>query len=188
MLSLFIGGSASGKSSCAEEYLSRFSGKTIYLATMVRYGRESLERIEKHRKNREDRGFETLECPMGLERLQLPSDACVLLECLGNLTANELFLPEGGGEEALFRGIRHLIRNSGNLTIVANEVFSGGADYEGDTLRYMQILGHLTCEIAAEADVVYEVVCGIPRVLKKRQGCEEDEGDERDEEMKEMKR
>ena len=166
MLSLIIGGCASGKSHYAEEYVSRLDGKKIYLATMIPYGKESLERIEKHRNNRADRGFETIERFSAMKDLELPPDANVLLECLGNLAANELFLPEGGGEKALLEGMVHLRQKSLNLTVVANEVFSGGADYEGDTLRYMEVLGRVTCRLAAEADYVCEVVCSVPHVLK----------------------
>ena len=52
------------------------------------------------------------------------------------------------------------------LVIVSNEVGSGGARYAGDTLRYLQTLGEVNRRLAARADAVCEVVCGIPVPLK----------------------
>ena len=48
-----------------------------------------------------------------------------------------------------------------HLTIVADEVFSGGKDYEGDTLRYLREMGALHCDLARRADRVVEVACGM---------------------------
>ena len=52
MFSLITGGSASGKSAFAEDLVMSLPGRRIYLAAMERSGTESLERIEKHRNNR----------------------------------------------------------------------------------------------------------------------------------------
>ena len=49
---------------------------------------------------------------------------------------------------------------------MTNEVFSGGKNYEGDTLTYLRILAKLGRLLAARADYVVEVVCGLPDVLK----------------------
>ena len=166
MLSLIIGGSASGKSAYAEALVSRLDGKPIYLATMEPYGEEAQTRIERHRAQRRDRGFETLECPADLASLTLPPQANVLLEDLGNLLANEMFSPTGGGAERAMQGLEALRRSCAHLTIVSNEVFSGGDRYEGETLRYLWELARLNRQLAAEADLVVELVCGLPNLLK----------------------
>ena len=170
MFSLITGGSASGKSAFAEDLVMGLPGRRIYLAAMERYGAESLERIEKHRNNREGKQFVTIERTTCLEELDLPADSNVLLECLGTLTANEMFMPSGGGPEAVIRGIDHLLSRCSSLTIVANEVFSGGGSYGEETLRYMRELGRITCLLAARADYVCEIVCGVPNVLKDERG------------------
>ena len=64
------------------------------------------------------------------------------------------------------RGIEAVLQASKHLTIVTNEVFSGGADYDGDTLRYLSSLAWLNRVLAARADHVFEIVCGLPNVLK----------------------
>ena len=63
-------------------------------------------------------------------------------------------------------GLSHLIEKCENLTVVTNEVFSGGADYDGESLHYMRALADLNRELAAQADLVVEVVCGLLNILK----------------------
>ena len=166
MLTLIIGGSASGKSEYAEALVMTQPAPHIYLAAMEPWGAEGRARVEKHRQARSRRDFLTVERYTALDGLRLPPKASVLLEDLGNLTANELFRPDGGGEEAVLAGLSHLEQQSANLTIVSNEVFSGGLDYEGDTLRYLRVLADLNRRLAARADRVIEMVCGLPDIWK----------------------
>ena len=166
MLTLVIGGAGSGKSAFAEALVCRRNGKKLYLATMLPRGAEAQTRIEKHRAQRAGRGFETLERGLDLEHAAIPAGADILLEDLSNLLANEIFDPAGGGVDAARRGIEHLISKSDNLTVVTNEIFSDGADYDAESLRYMRLLAELNREIAARADLAVELVCGLPNVLK----------------------
>lgn len=164
MFTLVTGGAASGKSEFAEERALSLSGPRIYLATMEPSG--AADRIQKHRRQRAGKGFETVERYVGLSGLSLPPSSNVLLECLGNLTANELFSPQGGGGDAVLAGVEHLLARCAHLTVVTNEVCSGGMNYGGDTLAYMRELARVSRTLAARADCVVEVVCGLPNVLK----------------------
>lgn len=166
MFTLVIGGSASGKSEYAEHQVLALPGRRIYIATMRPWDDECLARIAKHQAARADRGFCTVERYADLAGLTIPRGSNVLLECLSNLAANELYSPDGGGSEAVLRGVDTLLSQCGHLTIVTNEVFSGGADYEGDTLRYLSELARINRTLAQRADRVVEVVCGLPNVLK----------------------
>ena len=166
MFTLVIGGAASGKSKFAEAHALKFPGRRVYLATMEPFGAEGRARVERHRLQRAGRGFETVERYTDLSSLPLPPDSNILLECLGNLTANELYSPQGGGTRAVLDGIAHLLAGSAHLTVVANEICSGGTDYAGDTLRYMRELSRINRTLAARADLVVEVVCSLPNVLK----------------------
>ena len=67
MLRLIIGGSASGKSEYAERLVCSLPGKRIYAATMEPFGEEGRERIARHRKLREGKGFVTVEVPRDLD-------------------------------------------------------------------------------------------------------------------------
>ncbi len=164
MLTLIIGGSASGKSEYAENHMLSLDGKRVYLATMEPFGDEG--RIARHREKRSGRGFLTVECYTDLRRTELPERANVLLEDLGNLTANELFSPAGGGPAGLRSGLEDLMGRCRHLTVVTNEIFSGGRDYAGDTLSYMRELARVNIWLASRADLAVEVVCGLPNVLK----------------------
>ena len=166
MLTLVIGGAASGKSEYAENWVKGLSGRRIYLATMRPYDNECLDRIERHRLKRADRGFETVERYTDLSGAPIPEGANVLLECMSNLLANELYEPEGGGAEAVFRGVEALSSKCRHLTIVTNEVFSAGADYDKSTLLYLRELAEINRVLASRSDRVVEVVCGLPHVWK----------------------
>ena len=166
MLTLIIGGAGSGKSAFAESLCCRLSGRRVYLATMEALDEESRRRAEKHRRQRAPLGFETLECPRALEAAEIPAGANVLLEDLSNLLANEMFSPNGGGADAVRAGLEHVLRCSDNLTIMTNDVFSGGADYGEETRNYMRALAAFNRNLAARADMAVEVVCGLPNVLK----------------------
>ena len=168
MMTLVIGGAASGKSEFAEALARQFASPRVYIATMQPFGEEALARIRKHRDRRARMGFTTLECYTGLATAcdTLPGNASVLLECLGNLVANERYSPDGGGEGAALAGVLCLADRCRDLVVVTNELFSDGMDYDPDTLAYLDTLARLNRAIAARAHRVYEVVCGLPIAWK----------------------
>lgn len=175
MTALVTGGAASGKSAYAESLVLRSPARPrIYLATMEPFGAEAEQRIEKHRAMRAAKGFQTLERYTDIMGVTVPAGSAVLLECLGNLCANELYSPGGAGKErageAIFDGILRLAGQCADLVIVSNEVGSGGSAYEGDTLAYIRLLASLHRRLAAWADMVCEVACGLP-VYHKGEGC-----------------
>lgn len=172
MMTLVIGGAASGKSEFAEErILQAGSRPRYYIATMQPFDDECRARIHRHREMRAKKQFETVECFVQLEQVDLPQRGAVLLECMSNLAANELYSPQGAGDDAvesIRRGIHRLRGQCEELVVVSNEVFSGGCGYEGDTRRYMRVLAEVNRMLASCADTVYEVVCGVPVCHKGR--------------------
>lgn len=165
MLTLVVGGAASGKSEYAERLVLQTALPRYYLATMQVWDVECAARVEKHRRMRAEKQFETLECPLHLGTVRLPARGTALLEDLGNLTANELYDPAGAGEaaaSAILDGLDRLAAQCEHLVVVSNEVFSGGANYMGDTDRYLKALAQVNNALAARADAVVRVVCGIP--------------------------
>ena len=172
MLMIVTGGSGSGKSAYAEEQIMKLGeGSRIYIATMMSFDAEGDRRIERHRKMRAAKNFQTIECYMDLSSVNLPPDGIVLLECMSNLAANEMYAPGGAGEnmvESILQGIQSVLSQVKALVVVTNEVFSDGQEYDSQTMQYLEYLGIINQELAKEADTVTEVVCGIPLVRKGR--------------------
>ena len=102
MIHLITGGSGSGKSVYAENWLIRQGSREacgkekpfLYIATMRPFGQESRQKIMRHRNQRAGKGFATLECYQDLEDLEIPENAGLLLECALDLTANDVYRAE----------------------------------------------------------------------------------------------
>ncbi len=166
MLVLITGGSGSGKSAYAEERVLGFGkARRIYIATMFPFDEESLKRIERHRAMRRDKGFDTVECYTDLRSSEIPEDSVVLLECMSNLVANEMFQDKGAKEntvDAVLQGVKTLLSKARQVVIVTNEIFSDAVSYEEETKEYQKNLGKINQALAVLADEVVEVVYGIP--------------------------
>lgn len=186
MLYLITGGSGSGKSEYAEKlavdrHRKRITGKLYYIATMYpSKDEETQRRIERHRSMRKDKGFETIECCCGLEQVVAEPEDVLLLECMSNLLANEMYLESGrikarGRDsfsqiwDAILHPILKLAERAGDIILVTNEVFSDGIEYEAETETYIRLLGVVNQKLAAAAEGVVEVVCGIPLAVKGKQ-------------------
>ncbi len=169
MMILLIGGSGCGKSRFAEQLCQNGPGPRYYLAAMQPYGEEGEARIRKHRAMREGKGFETIERYTDYASLKLPSRGTALLECIANLTANEMFDPEGNRSDPVSRvldGVDAVDRQCGTLIVITNDVGSDGTEYDASTKAYIDAIGHINAELASRADTVIEMVAGIPIVLK----------------------
>ena len=168
MLALITGGSGSGKSAYAEELCVSWNKRgrsMVYIATMYPFDEESHRRIARHRDMRRDKNFDTVECFTGLKNVALPEKTTVLLECMSNLVTNEMFQEDGAKEgtvEAIMEGIGRLRDRSEHLVVVTNELFSDGIVYSPETTCYLEYLGEINRRLGLAADMVCEVVYGIP--------------------------
>ena len=179
MMVLIIGGSGSGKSAYAEEYIGRIAGKgnKYYLATMQVFDEEGKKKVSRHQRLRKNKGFLTIEQPIDIEKAlpKIKAGSSVLLECISNLTANEMFLNENPEKnprsckevtDSVVEGIQSLKQKTGHLVIVTNNVFEDGINYEEGTMEYLRVIGSINEKLADMADEVIEVVVGIPLVIK----------------------
>ncbi|MBQ6551731.1 MAG: bifunctional adenosylcobinamide kinase/adenosylcobinamide-phosphate guanylyltransferase [Lachnospiraceae bacterium] len=169
MMILLTGGSACGKSTYAEEICVNAPGPRWYLAAMQPYGEEGKRKVERHRKLRAGKGFETIERYTDYAALTLPARGTALLECICNLTANEMFDENGNMTdpyERVMAGVRHLRDQSDLLVVITNDVGSDGIAYEEGTEAYVRVLGRINADLAREADTVIEMVAGIPVLWK----------------------
>ena len=194
MIALVIGGSGSGKSAYAEQMAVKAvgNGSLYYVATMQVYDEEGKKKVERHQKMRAGKGFLTIEQPRRLkeaakkvatERVPAGKAAAgvgktVLLECMSNLVANEMFSEENlsavmdkekirqlSGE--IINGVTALHDSCDILIIVTNQIFEDGIRYDASTMDYIRLLGDVNRQIAERAEQVVEVVAGIPIFIKK---------------------
>ena len=174
MFSIVTGGSASGKSEYAENIVPN-TGSRVYLATMEPFGAEAETRIARHRKLREGKGFETIECPVNIERVL---EACrgkdVLLEDLPNLVANEMFSSHAHSTAGIAEQILDLAHISESLICVTGILTADGRKYDESTMKYLKELAAIERTLAAHADRVIEVVCGRGSELKRSFRVNED--------------
>ena len=154
MMILVTGGSKSGKSSLAERFFDDFSGERFYLATMQPFGAHARAAIERHQRMREGKGFCTIERCTDLGGLVLPPGCGVLLECMGNLCANEMFREDGICDpvQPVLNGIARIRAVSSLFVIVTNEVGADGkAVYKDDAFPLSKNLRDKMQEAAIES-------------------------------------
>lgn len=187
MMELVTGGSGSGKSAYAESVIcgkhrllceTTENAPLYYIADMIPYGRETEKKIKAHRKMRAGKGFVTLEWYVDLPgKLSVPDSpelkgSCVLLECVSNLTANEMYEPGGaqntGGDtpESVIKGVRMLKDQCAHLVVVTNDVFRESVPDSEEMTAYKGNLGMINRALAEMADQVTEVVFGVPVCIK----------------------
>lgn len=162
MLTLITGGSKNGKSHIAEEILAAAPAPHYYIATMEPYGDEAKEAIKRHQKMRAGKGFETIEKYTDLQELSFPDGGSVLLECMCNLCANEMFSANCSNPvPKILAGVEALLSQVAELVIVTNEVGEDGREYGEGTMEYIRQLGGMNAALAGMADNVIEAVYGI---------------------------
>lgn len=173
MFYIIIGGSGSGKSEYAESVaVSLGEGKKkYYIATMEPFGAETKKKIKRHQEMRKDKGFETIEKYRRLEEVASEytmKDSVVLLECLSNLTGNELYTEQDPKTAIahMKQGIEALTECCSHLIIVTNEVCADEEAYSEEMVLYRKVFSEINQWAAAKADQVVEVVCGIPTTCR----------------------
>lgn len=168
MMILVTGGSKCGKSRFAESLFKDRTEQKYYIATMKPYGDEAFSAIEHHHKMRADKGFLTIEQYTDIDSVSVEDGSAILLECMGNLLANEMFNANQiiDCTDKIITNIIHISCKSKLLVIVTNQVCSDGLQYEKGTAEYIASLGKINQKIAAYADEVFECIYGIPVKIK----------------------
>jgi adenosylcobinamide kinase/adenosylcobinamide-phosphate guanylyltransferase len=168
---LFTGGARSGKSRRAEQYAARLGRPVVYLATAEAGDDEMQVRIAAHQAQR-PAIWRTVEAPLAAAAplWELEPGAVVLLDCLALLVTNLLLAHEDAPEPPVEREVAALIAAARardlTLIIVSNEVGMGIVPAYPLGRVYRDLLGRANQQVAAAADEVYLVVCGIPVELR----------------------
>ncbi len=170
MTELIVGKPDSGKSAFAEEKALEKktfpdAGNIYYIATMQVVDEDSKERVKKHRKMREGKGFITIEKETDIlsavNEMEGAGDATVLLECISNLVGNEMHRPGVSGEltvpaDKIAADVKTLSEKVKYLIIVTNE-FDNDESFDDDTKDYIKLVSLVNERLRAFSEVVYEL-------------------------------
>ncbi len=177
---LVTGGVRSGKSRYAEGLL-KDSERVVYIATARCLDSEMERRIQLHQQNRPAH-WVTAEATRDLDRvLEAQPEGDVFFDCVGNMITNLMLdaepdydsLPMVRIEEIEADIIREfdkltatLRRQNRRAVLVTNEVgLSLVSPYRMGRV-FTDFLGRMNQRLAAEADEVFFLACGIPMRLK----------------------
>lgn len=166
MLYLVLGRPDSGKSKLAEELVCKehSTKERYYIATMIPFGIEGQKRIDRHKKLRRGKGFVTIERPFDVDEavcdIIQAQNANVLLECVSNLVANEMFERRTEVSELLdvIAGqIKRLNERVKNLYVVSNTFENEEGEYDAETRAYIEATSKVNQMLADMADEVIRV-------------------------------
>jgi adenosylcobinamide kinase/adenosylcobinamide-phosphate guanylyltransferase len=175
-ITLIVGGSRSGKSDYARTRAESLVGPRLFLATAPPLDDEMRDRIAAHRQARSTLNWETLEEYSDIvPRLRNAEKYNVILvDCLtlwlNNLIHEAALRGKSTTEQnapALCEELLHACAGlSGSVFLVANEVGMGIIPDNPLARTFRDLAGRCNQLIAAAADEVILVSCGIPVFLK----------------------
>lgn len=188
-LTFISGGVRSGKSAYAEKLLldeaGQNGGRLVYIASGTATDPEMQERIARHRQDRAEQNWTTVEQPIQLEKLlpNIRTGDYVLWDCVTTWLANELYDGWEGGtpcivqpgcmEQKLARleeTIDAILKKVAHLVIVSNEVQDELPPGDTETEVYRGWLGRIHQRLVTKADVAIEMDYGIPTFWKRGRG------------------
>lgn len=170
MLIYISGGCKNGKSTHAQRLTLKLAGdfEHFYIATMTPVDAEDITRIKRHIKERDGMGFKTIEAPLAIEgivpQISAPGSAA-LLDSVTALLSNEMFkngVFDASAPERVESGLTALAKAAPNIVMVSDYIYSDARRYDELTESYRRGLARVDTALAALADGVIEVVCGIP--------------------------
>ncbi len=168
-LTMVLGGAASGKSTFAERTVIETcaSKQKIYIATGQPFDDEMRAKIARHQHIRASDGWVTHEDPTNVAtRLDdANADQIVLLDCATLWLTNQLL-----ADADLLTASQQLIASLNTcvapVVVVTNEVGQGIVPEHAMSRQFREAQGKLNQLIAREAQLVVQVIAGLPLVLK----------------------
>ena len=163
-LTLILGGARSGKTRYAEGMIKALPAPWVYVATAEVWDEEMRERVERHKADRSEAGWITVEAPIDLAAA-LATDHPVLVDCL-TLWVTNLMLGDHDIEAATARLEAALQNRTAPTFLVANEVGLGIVPDNKMAREFRDHAGRLHQRLAARADHVVLTVAGLPLTVK----------------------
>lgn len=169
-LALILGGAKSGKSRLAQRLAETRPAPRLYLATAQALDAEMAARIARHQAERGPE-WRTWEEPLDLAGALAQVEGqygVILVDCLTLWLSN--LLGRHGPEldlepiQARLRTVFQQLRTP--VILVSNEVGWGIVPDNALARRFRDLAGFLHQELAAQADLVLLVACGLPLILK----------------------
>lgn len=174
---LVTGGARSGKSSYALELAESLADHKLFIATCPDLDTEMADRVDRHKKEREGRGWATIESQVDLASVftvQARAYDVVLVDCITLWVNNILYINEQKSVAVSDSSIAELCgawlqqadRLEAVVIVVTNEVGLGVVPDNALARKYRDLVGTCNQLIAKRADEVVLVSCGIPLRLK----------------------
>ncbi len=178
------GGCKNGKSGISEDICVRLAGEgpLYYIATMRPFDDEDRDRIERHIRERDGKGFETIEQPENISEILDKSDAAngtFLLDSVTALMINELYHTGHSSEDDMSEmksdseapkrvaeELSLLCQKVKNIVFVSDYIFSDNDNYSEYTVEYMKALSFVDRTVASKCDAVCEVYYGNVEMYK----------------------
>lgn len=171
---LVTGGCRSGKSNFALKLAESIPGERCFIATCPALDNEMKHRIEKHQRDRQGRGWNTIEEAVNLAgvlktQAQTP---VIVIDCLTLWISNLMFQPSGEtlSEEAISTKTTSWLdiidNQEGILVVISNEVGLGIVPENALARRFRDLSGRAQQLIAKRAKAVALMVAGIPLWVK----------------------
>ena len=165
-MKIFIsGGCKNGKSYYAQHLAKsqqNIGSGLYYIATMRPVDGEDNERIERHVKDRDGWGFETIEQPDDINKILSKCDinGSFLLDSLTALLANEMFASNGNVNHSAANKISveltEVLNAVGNIVIVSDYIYSDAELFDELTEGYRKSLAQIDKIAAENCDIVLE--------------------------------
>ena len=159
---IFIsGGCKNGKSTFAQHMAKAMGTPLYYIATMIPHDEEDNARIQRHLKEREGWGFETIECGREIHHCLegVDTSGSFLMDSVTALLSNEMFPPEGYVPDCADRvaeQLLYLADNAENIVFVSDFIYSDGP-YDEWSENYRRALALADKTLAKRCDAVVEV-------------------------------
>jgi adenosylcobinamide kinase/adenosylcobinamide-phosphate guanylyltransferase len=164
MLTLITGSARSGKTRQALN-IGKDIAPRIYIATAQLLDDEMRERANRHRSERGSQ-WGTIEEPLDVARRLSGLDGIVVLDCLTLWLSNWMLNDESQVDSQIDALCSALCRTPFHVVAISNEVGWSIVPENLLARRFRDLSGLMNQKIAAIADSVILMVCGIPMKVK----------------------
>ena len=165
-LILITGGARSGKSHYAEQLARSLSPNPVYVATAHVWDEEFRERVRKHQQRRGPE-WTNIEEEKQLSRHDLTGRVAII-DCITLWCTNFFYELQNvdAALDALKAEFDRFTVHDATYIFVTNEIGMGGVSENAVQRKFTDLQGWINQYVAAQADEVLLMVCGIPVKIK----------------------